>query len=133
MLKIPVLIIFSVIFINHEALSAETQPFGFIQLQSTGLTQSEINQITSDTEQARIRNNGNPVGIAKDMKDTLGARYGIYWNCIVIYRPVFGSYWYEQYYIYMVSDTGDNMNVMCFKAGGRATNDNVSELDELVL
>lgn len=124
--KLSLFIIF-VVAVTHleQPVSADlAQPYSFVLYQQSGFTQSQINPILSDAEQAKRIHGSNLNGISKEMRVTLDARYGRTWNCFTNLVYISGSFYFDMYRI-IIRDTADNMHITCFRSALASDGDNV--------
>lgn len=108
----------AVVIENHPVFAAALiLPYkdSFEVLQSQGFSHTGTLQIIFDAEQARLQHGSNLTKIAYDLRDRLSERHDHDWHCFVNIGEMRGSFFAKPNYIYLRSDSGDNMHIVCFK------------------
>lgn len=106
------------IFLLQTVLTKDINPVkdSFILTNSSGFTSSELVLLIWDAEQAKANNPSNLFSMAFELGMKILSKHGIGFNCMVSYGPT--NYWvtYEEYFVNLHSDSGDNMYIDCFKS-----------------
>lgn len=113
MFKIIVLILTLVGFISTVAISPRRDSFDVVK--SVGFWQHESLLAIHEAEQARKLYGRNLRSIAIHMKNTCQAHFGWDFHCIAAYEKPVIVFWYFQKYIFLKSDTSDNLQILCIK------------------
>lgn len=87
----------------------------FDVVQSRNFTDTQILETIYNAEQARILHGTNLTKIADYMITKSNYRFGHDNNCFVNIGEISGGFYAVPNYIYLKSDTGDNMYIICFK------------------
>lgn len=101
---------------NSVCFSAvETKPYkdSFDVVQSHTMSHLEILDTVYDAEQARILHRNNLTAISKHMQSKFTLRYDKTTHCIVNIGEISGTIWALPHFIYLKSDTNDNMYILC--------------------
>lgn len=103
---------------NNVVFSAvEVKPYrdSFDVLQSNAMTHSHILETIYDAEQARILHGRNLTAVSSYVRSKFESRYNYDANCFANIGPISGGFYANPYFIYLKSDTADNMHIVCFK------------------
>lgn len=112
------LVLWMTIIGQNAVLSAvDVQPFkdSFYVLQSHEMSHTSILQTIYDAEQARLLYGDNLTEIGLHMNTEFRIRYGYDSNCFVQIDQIRGTFWAKPYFIYLKSDSSDNMHIICYK------------------
>lgn len=88
----------------------------FDVVQSEGFDRAGILLAISDAEQARISHGTNLTKVADSMRENFDVRYGYDWHCFGSIGQIRSSFWSLNVYIYLKSDTADNMYILCLQS-----------------
>lgn len=96
---------------------AKIQPYrdSFDVVKSQGFNRTGILLAISDAEQAKTLHGTNLTKVAEYMSEHLEITYRdlIYWICVVNLGEVSSRFFSFSLYIYLKSDTADNMHILC--------------------
>lgn len=88
----------------------------FDVIDSYYMSHSEILGTIYDAEQARIQHGPNLSSIANKMRLKMNSRYTDDFHCFASIDPISGALWAKPHFVYLKSDSGDNMHIVCFKS-----------------
>lgn len=111
--------------VNNAAVftAAKDQPYrdSFNVIKSQGFNHTSTLEFIYDAEQARIKHRTNLTLIADDLGTTMCQKFTCDWNCFVNTGKINSKFYTLQFYMYVKSDTTDNMYILCFKTDYRNT------------
>lgn len=111
--KSLVLIILTVAYCEAVKISPRRDSFDVIK--SVGFSQSEQLLAIYEAEQARLLHGTDLKSIAIHMRGRCEAHFGMDFHCIADTKKPNITFWYLQKYIYLKSDTADNLQTLCIK------------------
>lgn len=98
--------------------AVDVKPYrdSFDVLRSMAMPHLEILGTIYDAEQARIQHGRNLTAVSIYMQGKFLSRYGHDANCFANIGAMSGRFWASPYFIYLKSDTSDNMHIVCYKS-----------------
>lgn len=101
-------------FVN-SALEIKSYPNSFEILDFNSIGPTERQEIINDAEQARIQHGTNLTKIADYMRGKFATKKGHNGNCFVNAGRIRASFYSTPYFIYMKSNTSDDMHIVCYR------------------
>lgn len=96
--------------------TADIKPYrdSFDILKSQNMTFFDSLDTVYDAEQARVKHLTNLTAISRYMREKF-ERFGPYPNCFANTGAIIGEFYATPQFIYLKSDTTDNMHIVCYK------------------
>lgn len=100
---------------THAAIDLQPYKDSFEVVKSKGFSHVDLLQVTYDAEKARKDHGMDLSKIANSVRYQLSLRHGYDWHCFVNIGETRCSFFAKPSYVYLKSDSGDNMHIVCFK------------------
>lgn len=96
---------------------AKIQPYSdsFDVVKSLGFAHTATLEALYDAEQARVHHGANLTEVTDYIRRKFDSRLGYDWHCFGSVGEIGSSFWARFSYIYLKSDTADDMNILCMR------------------